>query len=194
MPHRPGIHYPPRSSVSICERQSNTKLVFLCNLLSTSSEKTPAKVPLTSPCQMDTRRSISRLIQCRLPPKRATDENSESLGEERVSANWKDYSFQFLERLVSKNKAFYFLKKIYFFGCVRSQLYHARSFTAVHGFSSSGVQASVVVVAHSALYGLSCPSACGILVPQPGIEPMSPELQDEFLSTGPPRKSPQSQA
>ena len=76
-----------------CERQSDTKLVFLCNLLSTSSEKTPVKVPLTAPCQMDTRRSISWLIQCRYPPKRATDENSESLGEERVSANWKDYSF-----------------------------------------------------------------------------------------------------
>ena len=30
---------------------------------------------------------------------------------------------------------------------------------------------------------------CGILVPQPGIEPMSPDLQG-FLTTGPPRKSP----
>ena len=38
--------------------------------------------------------------------------------------------------------------------------------------------------------GLSCPTACGILVPQPGIEPSSPELEGGFLTTGPPGKSP----
>ena len=32
--------------------------------------------------------------------------------------------------------------------------------------------------------------ACGILVPQPGIEPMSPELQGGFLTTGSLGKSP----
>ena len=37
--------------------------------------------------------------------------------------------------------------------------------------------------------GLSCPSACGILVPQPGIEPASSALQGGFLTTGPPGKS-----
>ena len=37
--------------------------------------------------------------------------------------------------------------------------------------------------------GLSCPVACGILVPRPGIEPASPALQDGFLTTGPPEKS-----
>ena len=37
--------------------------------------------------------------------------------------------------------------------------------------------------------GLSCPAACGILVPQPGIEPMSPALEDGFFTTGPPGKS-----
>ena len=31
----------------------------------------------------------------------------------------------------------------------------------------------------------SCPEACGILVPQPGIEPALPVLPDEFLTTGP---------
>ena len=35
----------------------------------------------------------------------------------------------------------------------------------------------------------SCSVACGILVPQPEIEPMSPELQGRFLTTGPPGKS-----
>ena len=37
--------------------------------------------------------------------------------------------------------------------------------------------------------GLSCATACGILVPQPGIEPMSPALAGGFLTTGPPGKS-----
>ena len=32
--------------------------------------------------------------------------------------------------------------------------------------------------------------AYGILVPRPGIKPTSPALQGEFLTTGPPRKSP----
>ena len=36
---------------------------------------------------------------------------------------------------------------------------------------------------------LSCPAACGILVPQPGIEPAFPALEGGFLTTGPPGKS-----
>ena len=36
---------------------------------------------------------------------------------------------------------------------------------------------------------LSCPAACGILVPWPGIQPASPALQDRFLTTGPSGKS-----
>ena len=38
--------------------------------------------------------------------------------------------------------------------------------------------------------GLSCSEAGGILVPRPGIEPLSPALQGGFLTTGPPGKSP----
>ena len=38
--------------------------------------------------------------------------------------------------------------------------------------------------------GLSCPKACGILVPQPGIEPTSPALEGRFFTTGLPGKSP----
>ena len=49
-------------------------------------------------------------------------------------------------------------------------------------FAHSG---SIVVVC-----GLSCPSACGILVPQPGIQVASTALQDGFSTTGPPGKSP----
>ena len=36
---------------------------------------------------------------------------------------------------------------------------------------------------------LSCPVACGILVPPPGIEPAAPALEGGFLTTGPPGKS-----
>ena len=41
-----------------------------------------------------------------------------------------------------------------------------------------------------AALGLSCPVACGILVPQPGIKSASPALEGAFLTSGPPRKSP----
>ena len=37
--------------------------------------------------------------------------------------------------------------------------------------------------------GLSCPAACGILVPQPEIEPASPASEGGFLNTGPRGKS-----
>ena len=38
-------------------------------------------------------------------------------------------------------------------------------------------------------YRLSCPAACGILAPQPGIESVSHALEGRFLTTGPPGKS-----
>ena len=48
-----------------------------------------------------------------------------------------------------------------------------------------------IVAAHGLLYlkhRLSCPSARGILVPRPGVEPMPPALEGRFLTTGPPGK------
>ena len=33
----------------------------------------------------------------------------------------------------------------------------------------------------------SCHVACGILVPPPGIKPVSPALESRFLTTGPPK-------
>ena len=45
--------------------------------------------------------------------------------------------------------------------------------------------ASSVVVARR----LTCPAACGILVPRPGSEPASPALEGGFFTTGPPGKS-----
>ena len=57
-----------------------------------------------------------------------------------------------------------------------------------------------IVVAHRLLWRvhcslvveceLSCPEACGILVPPAGIEPMSPELEGGFLTTGTTREVP----
>ena len=68
-----------------------------------------------------------------------------------------------------------------------------RLFVAAHGLLSSCDTWAVeregsVVVAH----GLSCPEACRILVPRPGIEPTFPALEGGFLTTGPPGKSPTS--
>ena len=53
-----------------------------------------------------------------------------------------------------------------------------------HGIFCCGARASLVVVR-----GLSCPTACGTLVSQPGIEPTSPALEGGFSTTGPPGKS-----
>ena len=53
----------------------------------------------------------------------------------------------------------------------------------MHRYSSFGGQAQYWSLR------LSCSEACGILVPWPGIEPMSPALQGRFLTTKPPRKS-----
>ena len=51
---------------------------------------------------------------------------------------------------------------------------------ANRGFSRCGTQAleylGSVVVAH----GLSCPKACGILTPRPGIKPESPAFEGGF--------------
>ena len=44
--------------------------------------------------------------------------------------------------------------------------------------SSCGIQHSLV-----ATWRLSCPGACGILLPRPGVELVSPELGGEFLTT-----------
>ena len=43
--------------------------------------------------------------------------------------------------------------------------------------------------ARKLLCGLSCPIACAILVPWPGIEPVSAASESGFLTPGPPGKS-----
>ena len=60
----------------------------------------------------------------------------------------------------------------------------------VHGgFSSCGAWTLDYMSSVFAAFRLSFPMACGILVPQPGIEPVSPALESKFLTTGPPGKS-----
>ena len=44
----------------------------------------------------------------------------------------------------------------------------------------------------AAARGLSCPEACEILAPRPGIKPTSSALEGGFLTTGPPGKFPMS--
>ena len=41
-----------------------------------------------------------------------------------------------------------------------------------------------------AVSGLSCPVACGVLVPSTGIKHVSPALEGRLLSTGPTREIP----
>ena len=51
-----------------------------------------------------------------------------------------------------------------------------------------GAQALWLWLSDSAIaaHELSCPTACGIFVPQPEIEPTSPALRGGFLTTDPP--------
>ena len=64
------------------------------------------------------------------------------------------------------------------------------SFVAARGLlSSCGSRAPEHLGSVIAAPRLSCPEACGILVPQPGIEPASLPLENRFLTTGPPVKS-----
>ena len=55
----------------------------------------------------------------------------------------------------------------------------------------SGYAGSLLLCAGSIVrvHGLSFHEACGILVPQPGIEPASPALEGRFFTTEPPGKS-----
>ena len=52
---------------------------------------------------------------------------------------------------------------------------------AVHGLESTGRAVTV--------HGLTCPVVCGLVVPGPGVEPLSPTLAGRLLTTGPPEKS-----
>ena len=67
---------------------------------------------------------------------------------------------------------------------------HSGSVVAVHRLSSCGTRALECAGSVGAARRLSYPAACGIVVPPPGIEPMSPALEGRFLTTGPPGKSP----
>ena len=101
------------------------------------------------------------------------------------------------------SKCFFFLYLFYLFkifGCIRPSLWHAGSFVEARGLLSScatwapecvdsvvcGTQSlslrrvGSVVAGH----GLSCPTACGILVSRPGIKAASPALEGRFFTTG----------
>ena len=71
-----------------------------------------------------------------------------------------------------------------------SSLQHAGSFVVACGLlSSCGTRAPEYVGSVVAVCRLSCPVACGILVPGPGIESASPALEGGFSTTGPPGQS-----
>ena len=64
-------------------------------------------------------------------------------------------------------------------------------FLTVSGLSCGMRALSLQCVSFSLVkaHRFGCPAARGILVPQPGIKPMSPELESGFLTTGPPGQS-----
>ena len=47
---------------------------------------------------------------------------------------------------------------------------------------------AVLGLSLGAALGLSCLATCGMLVPLPGIKPVSPALEDRILTTEPPGK------
>ena len=57
------------------------------------------------------------------------------------------------------------------------------------GFSCCGTRALQHAGSAVAVHQLSSPMVCGILVPGPGIEPLTPALAIGFLTTEPARKS-----
>ena len=60
---------------------------------------------------------------------------------------------------------------------------------AVSQLLSCGTQAPECSGSVVATHQLSCPMACGILVPQPGIKSEAPALEGGFLTPEPPEKS-----
>ena len=91
---------------------------------------------------------------------------------------------------VSSSTVCFLLYLIYLFGQAGSWLRHVGFSLSCRVFrfrvlSSCNTRGSV-----GALLRPSCPTACRILVPWPGIGPTSLELQRGFLTTGLPAKSP----
>ena len=79
----------------------------------------------------------------------------------------------------------YLFSHIHVVGRVGSSLRHAGSSVVACGLSSSAGQALV-----AAARRLSCPGACGILIPRPGMDRTRvPCIARQILKTGPPGKS-----
>ena len=75
--------------------------------------------------------------------------------------------------------------------CCEWGLLCSRGVRASHsrGFSYCGLWALEHMGSVVMAWGLGCLVAYGILVPGPGIEPVSPALQGGFLTMGPPGRS-----
>ena len=94
--------------------------------------------------------------------------------------------------------------RIYFFRLRHTYAFFKKYYLAALGLTCGMLDLSLWCVAFScygtralehmgllvAVRRLSCSKACGILVPQPEIEPVSPALKGRFLTAGPPGKSP----
>ena len=100
---------------------------------------------------------------------------------------WKDWGFEILSSTwvhkISPFQVFFFLAVLGLNCSMQVLLIAERGL----GYTGSAV---AVLGFPLVLHGLSCPAACGILVPRPWIEPTSPALEAGFLTTGPPGKFP----
>ena len=68
-------------------------------------------------------------------------------------------------------------------------MWHSGSSSRQVGCSSFGACVLELLDSVTAAHGLRCLEVCGILVPQPGNEPVSPTLEGRFLTSVPPGKS-----
>ena len=77
---------------------------------------------------------------------------------------------------------------IYFLECVELNIF-LKDFFDVDHFLDVFIEFVTVLLLFYVLFFFGC-EACGILVPQPGIEPASSALEGGVLTTGAPGKSP----
>ena len=88
--------------------------------------------------------------------------------------------------LISQFLSFlFFLKYLFIYLVSEASVSAHRIFVGSCRIFCCGIGIHSLVVAH----GLSCSVACGILDPQPEVEPVSSVLQGGFLTSGPSGKS-----
>ena len=79
--------------------------------------------------------------------------------------------------------------QFYFLIILRDAFSFFKGFVVVDHFFLKVFTEFVTILALFLMFCFTCPEACGVLVLRPEIEPASPALEGEGLTTGPPGKS-----